>query len=177
MATAAKKTGNGRVTPSKRAQGAPSSPTQASSWKKGTVGGTLVVVPSGNTALIRTPGMQAFLTEGVIPNGLMPIIQEAMLSGAAPSEDSLAPMMNDPEKIKQIMELADAITVSCCMDPKVTPAPTMKIDGKDVPLPFDHPDRDENTLYVDEVDFNDKMFIFNVAVGGTADLEKFRTQS
>lgn len=148
--------------------------TPVQTWKKRVTEGTLLTVPSGNTALVRAPGMQAFLKEGVIPNGLKSIIQDAMVTGLAPGADVQQSMLDDPEKLQQIMDLVDAVTVACCLDPVVVPVPH-DLNGE--VLGFNHPDRDENTLYVDEVDFNDKLFIFNFAVGGTADLEKFRSES
>jgi len=41
-------------------------------------------------------------------------------------------------------------------------------------IPFD--DRSPEFLYCSEVDFEDKMFIFQYAVGGTRDLERFRQE-
>ena len=156
-------------------KGAPGTVTSASSWKKQSVEGTLITVPSGNTALVRAPGMQVFLTEGVIPNGLMSLVQEAMVSGQAPKGLDESEFLKDPATLQQIIDLADAVTVYCCIDPKVQPAPR---DEEGNVLPFGDESRDIDTLFVDEVDFMDKMFIFNFAVGGgTADLEKFRTQS
>ena len=164
-------TRNKRVTPSSK--GTTDSPTSASQWKKQTVGGTLVRVPSGNTALIRTPGMQVFLESGVIPNALLPIIQEAMAKGGQPEETDMLAMMSDPEKIQEIVNLANAVTVYVCIDPVVAPVP---LDREGHVIPMGSPDRDEDTLYVDEVEFNDKMYIMGVAVGGTAALEKFRAE-
>lgn len=162
---------NRRPTPA-TVQGASGSPTPASTWKKKTVGGTLISVPSGNTALVRAPGMQVFLEQGVIPNALMPIIKEAMQKGAAPNESDMGDMIADPDKLRDLVELANAVTVFCCIDPKVSHPPT---DEAGVVIPMGDPRRDEETLYIDEVDFNDKMYIFNFAVGGPADLDKFRS--
>lgn len=167
MTTTTKKTG--RTTPRKSAA---DTVTPVKGWKSKTVGGTLLTVPSGNTALVRAPGMEAFIKAGVIPNGLMSIVQEAMIQGGPPSDDAIAAMMADTEKISQILELAGAVTMYCCIDPKVAPVP---LDDEGAVIPLDDERRDEDILYVDEVDFNDKMFIFNFAVGGSADLEQFRT--
>jgi len=155
------------------AKGAAASPTSASQWKKKAVSGTLVVVPSGNQCLIRTPGMQVFLRNGVIPNGLQAFIQDAMKRGAV-QDDAVAEMLNTPEKLQEISDLADQITVYCCIEPKVAPTP---LDEDGDPLPLDSDDRDPEVLYVDEMDFSDKMFIFSAAVGGPTDLEKFRSES
>jgi hypothetical protein len=37
--------------------------------------------------------------------------------------------------------------------------------------------RDDEYIYSDDVDFEDKSFIFNYAVGGTRDLERFRSET
>jgi len=153
------------------AQGAPDVPTSASVWKKKAVGGTLITVPSGNTALVRAPGMQTFLEQGVIPNALMPLIRDAMQKGSAPEESDMSEMISDPEKLKELIEMANAITVYCCIDPKVVGAPH---DAEGNLIPIGDARRDEDILYVDEVEFNDRMYIFNFAVGGPADIEKFR---
>lgn len=162
---------NRRPTPaSSRAQGAP---TSASEWKKKATVGTLVTVPSGNEVRVRTPGMQVFLNQGVIPNSLMPIIQDAMKQGEAPSEDTMQSMIDDPQKINEIMDMADAVALFSFVEPKLAPIPTDE-EGEIIPIGDER--RDEDTLYVDEVDFTDKLFIFQFAVGGTAKLEQFRQE-
>lgn len=138
--------------------------TSASAWKKQTSAGTPLVVPSGNTCLVRTPGMQVFVRRGMIPNSLMPIVQEAIQKGKPPSNKALN-LEQTPEMLEEMMEVMDNVTIYCVVEPKVAPAPA------------DDEERDENILYVDEVDFMDKLFIFQYAVGGTADLEKFRKES
>lgn len=137
--------------------------TSAKAWKQKTSTGTPLVVPSGNTCLVRTPGMQVFIKQGLIPNSLMPIVQEAMNKGRAPKNMDFDTDKN-PELLNEMMDLMDAVTVYCVIEPKVEPAPASEDQ------------RDEDTLYVDEVDFNDKMFIFQFAVGGTSDLAKFREE-
>lgn len=137
--------------------------TSAKSWKSKASAGTPLVVPSGNTCLVRTPGMQVFIKQGLIPNSLLPIVQEAMNKGRAPKNLDLD-MDKNPELLTEMMDLMDAITVYCVIDPKVEAEPAEWVE------------RDDDVLYVDEVDFNDKMFIFQYAVGGTSDLAKFREE-
>lgn len=144
--------------------------TTASAWKQKTAGGTPLVVPSGNTCLVQASGLQVFLREGLIPNSLMPIISEAMRKGRAP-QNSDFDLENNPEMLDQILDLMDSVTMYCVIEPKIEPAPR---DEEGALIPFS--ERDPETLYVDEVDFQDKTFIFQYAVGGTADLEKFRQE-
>ncbi len=134
-------------------------PTPASQWKKASAG-TPLQVPSGNTALVRSSGMQIFLTKGLIPNSLLPIVRQAMsgkqvdLKAEDITEDQLADMVM----------LFDAIVVHCVIEPTV------------LPVPAEGEERDPEALYVDDVDFDDKMFIFQWVVGGTRDLEQFRKE-
>lgn len=154
----AKKTG--RVTPPKK-----STPSTASSWKKSAKGMPLEV-PSGNTALVRNIGLQALVKQGEIPNLLLPIVQQAMQQQKEPSkaqmQEMAATMAQDPAQLLQLVEFVDSIVLQCVIEPKVSPVPENELD------------RDEDTLYVDEVDWEDKLFISQWVMGGTRDLESFR---
>jgi hypothetical protein len=134
--------------------------TTATEWKKGKQGIELKV-PSGNTCLARRVGMDVFLREGMVPNTLLPIIRQAMNTGEAPKLE-----LNDIDDtmLLDIMRLVDAVTVYVIQEPAVQPAPAAGVQ------------REDDVLYVDDVDLDDKMFIFNWAVGGTADLERFRAE-
>jgi hypothetical protein len=146
-------------------------PTKASAWRKSAqFAPTPLELPTGNVALVRAPGAAAFLTEGLVPNALLPIIQDAMdvaSKGKKQEVDEdalLSKLASDPEKIRQVFEMADAVTVYCVVDPPILPAPK---EGEE---------RDPEKLYVDQVDNEDKMFIMNVAMGGTANLKQFRSE-
>lgn len=158
-----------RLSKTKEQETVPSTPTSAAAWKKKTGDGLLLRVPSGNIIKIRTPGMDAFLTEGVIPNGLIPLIMDMMKQAKAgvdeTPEDELIAMLEDRAKIEQIVTLANAVSIYCAVEPAIHP------------LPEDGEERDEELLYVDDVDFNDKMYIFAVATGGIEGLERFRAES
>jgi hypothetical protein len=134
-------------------------PTPASQWKKASVG-TPLEVPSGNTALVRSSGMQVFLTKGLIPNSLLPIVRQAM---SGKQVDLKAEDITE-DQLEDMMKLFDAIVVHCVIEPTV------------LPVPADGEVRDQEALYVDDVDFDDKMFIFQWVVGGTRDLEQFRKE-
>lgn len=135
--------------------------TTAKDWKGRANQAVELDLPSGNTALVRNPGMQAFLQAGIVPNELMGIIMSAIEKEEMPDLES---MQTDPEKLKSVLTLFDNILVYCVVEPAVLPVPTEGVT------------RDEDLLYVDEVDMEDKMFIFQYAVGGTKDLEKFRAE-
>lgn len=162
----AKKSG-GRVTPKKATPEENETPTPISGWKKSSEGSPLRV-PSGNTAIVRNPGMQVFVSQGMIPNSLMGPIQEALHNGKRPDMSKLE--VNE-QTLKDMLELADAVVMFCVVDPKVTS--NKDATGEILPLEA----RDADKLYVDEVDVEDKMFIFQYAVGGTRDIERFRKES
>ena len=134
-------------------------PTTAQAWKKQAQGVPLEV-PSGNTALVRNVGMQVFLQKGLVPNSLMPIVRQAM-SG---KDVDLKVEEITEGQLADMLALFDAVVVHCVVEPKVMPTPA---EGEE---------RADDVLYVDEVDFDDKQFIFQWVVGGTRDLEQFRKE-
>lgn len=159
-----------------------STPSTAQAWKKKAAGIDLAV-PSGNTAKVRPVGIQVFLQRGIIPNSLMPIITEAISGG---KQVSIKDMGMDHQKLKDTVQLFDDVTCYVVVEPKVSAVPKFNAAhlhegickeeevGNEIPL--GHELRDEGTLYVDEVDMDDKMFIFQWAVGGTKDVESFRAE-
>lgn len=158
-------------------KGAEAQPTTASAWRQNAEQGTPLVVPSGNTCLVRaSSGLQAFVKKGNIPNSLMPIVQESIKKGQAPTMGDLEG--DDPQQlIQDIMEMADNIVLTVVIQPKLLPVPTrLNDEDEEIEIPLHERSDPGEALWVDEVDFEDKFFIFNWAVGGTADLEKFREE-
>lgn len=145
--------------------------TPISAWKQ-SAEAHIVEVPSGNTCRALRQGMQAFVKAGVVPNSLLPVVMQAIKSGAVPNLDKIE---KDPQKVMDAVRLMDAVTVHILVEPRVLPVPPQE----DVKSEFYDPDfeRDEDALYVDQVDFTDKVFLFQWACGGTSDLERFRSQS
>jgi hypothetical protein len=159
---------NNRVTPPKKTDpGVLSGPTSASQWKKAS-GGTPIRVPSGNVALVKRPGLQVFLAQGLIPNSLMEFVTKSLKGSAKPKLEDLD---LNPQAMKDMMELVDAVVIHSCLEPQVSAIP-MGPRGQGL---IDS-NRNPDILYVDEVDIEDKMFIFNYAVGGTSDVESFRQE-
>lgn len=155
-----------RVTP-KKDTGVQAGPTSAAEWKQKSSLGTPVRVPSGNVALLKRPGMHVFLAKGMIPNSLMAFVNESIKKGKPNLDDFTA----TPETMKDLMDLTDAVTIECCIEPKVFAIPT---DPKGNQMLAEY--READKLYVDEVDVDDKMFIFNYAVGGPSDVASFRKE-
>lgn len=147
--------------------------TNVSGWKKSSsgVGGRHEVkVPSGNIALCRRPGMDTFLKLGMLPNSLMSIVQKNIQKaqkGAKDEDiqknvaDAMDKLLEDPQKIGEVFEMADRVVCFIVIQPEVHL------------VPDDPAERDPELLYVDEVLLDDKMFLFNWAVGGAEDLASF----
>lgn len=153
--------------------GATPAATPVQSWKA-KVKGHAIQVPSGNVCLMRKVGLQVFMKQGIIPNSLMPIVQKAISQGKPPSNKDLEALSSNESLMDDMMELMDEVTLFCVIEPRVERVPR---DDQGAIIPIGDDRRSDNLLYVDEVDIEDKMFIFNVAVGGTSDLERFRQES
>ena len=151
--------------------------TSAAEWKKASeaegLGGKPIPlqVPSGKTAMVRPVGLQAFFELGIIPNSLLGVL-EGILAKAktgkkvkeADVDAVMADLSKDPQKIVDLLKMADAVAVHCFRDPKVYPTP----------LPEE--ERSDELLYADEIDLEDKLFVMNFAFGGARELEPFRAK-
>lgn len=121
-------------------------------------------LPSGNVCKVkRGRGIQVFIKQGRIPNSLLNIIQKSMRDGEVAPE-SLQTIATTPEMISDMVRMVDDVTVEMVLEPKVQKAP------------MNEDDRRDDLLYVDEVDLDDKMFIFQWATSGAKDLETFRSR-
>lgn len=134
--------------------------TPANEWKQGSQGIELTV-PSGKVCLARRASIATFMQKGIVPNPLLKIVIEAAQKDKPPSK-LLANL--DRAQIDSIFELYDAAALYCVIQPRLTRVPPQEEE------------RDNDMLYVDEVDLEDKAFIFQWAVGGTADIEQFRAE-
>lgn len=140
--------------------------TTASQWKGRR--GSPIELPSGNIALLRRPGIDHYLRTGAIPNSLKNTIRSAMGKNPQAKMDDL---LEDEDSMMELFGLMDRIMIEVVVDPKVRPVP---LDDSGRPILLD--DRDPDFIYTDEVDLEDKTFIFQYAMGGTKDLERFRRE-
>lgn len=128
---------------------------------------TDLMLPSGNVVAAKRIGVQAFLATGKIPNSLLPIMNGALTGKqSAPDLEAM-----DPAMIADAMVMFDVAAIQCVVQPVVheVPADIKNADGTTSPGP-----RSDELLYVDEMDLEDKQFIFSWVVGGTSDVAKFR---
>lgn len=138
----------------------------ASSFKK-RMRGELLPLPSGEVVRARHVELQSFILQGTVPNPLMEIVSEALEKGQGADIETLAGVEEgklDIDTVKQMYEIVDALVCASVLEPKVLPVP----EGDQ---------RDDELLYVDELDPMDKMYIFQWCTGAVKDLESFRSQA
>lgn len=133
-----------------------------SSWKREK--SPVLTLPSGNRVKVFNPGMKTFLVNGTMPNSLMSLAEGALQKGQPLGENEMENLLNDPKKIADMLQFVDKLTMAVVVEPKVHPTPE---EGAD---------RSDDVLYVDDMDDEDKLFIFQWATGGTTDLEQFRDE-
>jgi len=140
-------------------------PSTASAFKKRSSG--LLQLPSGEVVKVKNlGGLKALLSDGMIPNSLMPLVESAMTSGQVPDMKEVITKDSkiDYSLVDDMMHLNDQIAMRCVVEPKVHP------------VPENEKDRDDDLLYIDEIPEEDKMFIFQWVTGGTKDVEAFRKE-
>jgi len=158
----------------------------ASGWNRASRGED-VSLPSGEVALVRRPGPAALLSGGLLPDSLTPIVMEAVNKGKGLPQSKVADLAKDPKALADIMDGMDRMLVLVVVEPKVAyhkreivdaeGNPKNGTDGKPATEVIPDDEREPETyVYTDEIDLQDKMFLFNYAVGGTRQFEPFRQE-
>jgi len=161
--------------------------TSAKSWQK--VKGEDLELPSGNVAKVHRPGPTALLKKGVLPDAMAKMVNDMIKTGKGMKKDDIsAAIGNDPEALFAMVDSMDRILCTVVLEPKVLyhrrevkdENGQVRVNSKGEPdwedIPEDERDT-ETAIYTDEVDFDDKQFLFNFAVGGTRDLARFRREA
>lgn len=144
--------------------------TPVSEWKRAAVTDP-IELPSGKKLRVRRSSFRQFMAAGIIPNSLMGVVQKSMAKGKA--DVAIDEMTGDPAKLLEMMSMIDNVVAYVALDPKVYLVPKDE-DGHEIDLE----DReDQDVLYVDEIDEEDKQYIFQWSTGGVSDLEQFRRES
>jgi hypothetical protein len=152
------------------------------SFKKKSGSAQLTELPSGNTVKVRPIPITDMLAENILPDSLTGMVQE-MLSkqdgNAKPevTDEEVRDLMSSPKKIAEMFDIFDRVAAKVVIEPDCHYHRRL-VDGSDSEwetIPED--ERDEEILYSDDMDFDDKSFLFQFAVGGTKDLERFREGS
>lgn len=163
MATVKK--ASGRTTPKKDSR-----ITSAKDWKSSARTPVELELPSGNICLAINKGMKVFLEQGKVPNSLLEIVNDAVEGASGKAKKKISEAVEDKNLLADFVELMDTILVSCVMDPLIMPVPRNE-DGT-----YNEDEKHPDLLYADDVDLEDKMFVFQWCVGGTKDVERFRKE-
>lgn len=144
-------------------------------------------LPSGNTVLCKRVDMPTLLASGAFPDTLMSIVSEKIdtATGASDKPQEMDPtvvkgVLEDPKKLGELFDAIDKIVPLVVAQPVVINHKREVMDANDQPtgkfevIPDE--DRDDEIVYTDAIDLEDKMFIFQYAVGGTREVEDFRTE-
>lgn len=145
---------------------AAAAPSSAAAFKKNR--GGLLTLPSGLVVkATRAEGLRGFIAGGKIPNSLMGIVDDALKGGKAPDASVILDGEGeiDENMVADMLEMTDKVVMSVVKDPIIHP------------LPASEGERDDDLVYIDEVDDEDKMFIFQWVTGGTDSVERFRQES
>jgi len=135
-------------------------PSSAADFKKRVR--TTLELPSGLVVKVKNPGgMQAYLSQGKIPNTLLPLVQQGIKQGGV-DQAEVGKAIEDPAAIADMLDLVNTMVIDTCVEPRVYPAPE------------DEDDRDDDLVYIDEMSDSDRMFIFNWVNSGVTDLARFR---
>ncbi len=116
-----------------------------------------IQLPSGNWITVKNTSLGGFLQSGNIPNMLLQVIQDSMGKQKAQRDEDIdstvKTMLEDPTQLIEIYKSVDAFVIAVAVEPQVHPVPESEND------------RDDELLYVDELDEEDKMFLFSRGMG------------
>lgn len=124
-------------------------PTSASDWRKMSTLGMVIELPSGKFARIRKPDLLVLVKAGKIPNALAGKVTEMIKT----QKVDLSKF-----ELDDVTDILNATAKAAFVEPQVTEKP-----NKDQIAPED-------------IDFDDRLFVFQYAQGGTKDLDFFRNQ-
>ena len=123
-----------------------------------------ITLPSGSTIQVKkVDSLKAFMGGGGIPNSLIPLVQSAIKQGTTEELDKKIADMNFSD-LEEVSVMMDNVNIQAWVMPKL------------YPIPEDEVNRSEEYLYIDEVDMEDKLFVFQWVTGGTQDIAQFRNE-
>lgn len=131
------------------------STTPASEWGKGRREGYIIILPSGNKATLRNVALDQLIRRGEIPDFLTPVAARSLWSDTEQSD-----IAEDQDLNIKFLQLMDLIVPLSMVKPAVVEEPS--------------PGKEE--IRLDDVDFYDKVAIFNLAIQSSNVLRTFCEQ-
>lgn len=126
-------------------------------------------VPSGEVCLLKKLGLNDLIAGGVLDSfdELTAMVKEMHLDRVAgkPNQESVTDeatltILQDPIKRRNLLTVADSVTVLAVVDPQVWPVPDPKAANAS------DRERKSDRLYVDDVDMLDKFSIMSQSIVG-----------
>jgi hypothetical protein len=157
----------------------PTTPTPAKEWKS-SKSAKPIEVPSGNIAMVRRRSLEIWWKTGKIPNLLLPMVRQSIATGGPAKIIKEHDWTED--ELMQMVQMMDTAVVECVDEPRVYRDPVCKSckreerDAIHSEHEYDGEERDPEKLYVNDVDFDDKAFIYQYVIGAVDDVASFRKQ-
>ena len=166
--------------------------TSASAWKSksGRAGvETDLELPSGNVCRVRRVDMPTLLASGAFPDSLMAMVSDKIDTATgkkdSPKEmdqDEVKSIIADKEKMTALFESIDRLVPIVVVQPRVQNHNLISEDNK-VVRPLTEVERqaieeefEGDVIFTDDVELEDKMFIFQFVTGGKREVETFRAE-
>lgn len=128
-----------------------------------------IELPSGLFMVVKKTSLAGFIQSGHIPNSLLKTIQGAVdarkSNGQVDEQQAITAMIGDKDQLAELFMAVDKFVVGVALEPRVYFPPE------------NDEDRDDEIVYIDDLEDDDKMFLFQRALGGASDLESFRAES
>lgn len=129
-----------------------------------------VTCPSGQVILCRRPGPEQLMLEGVINDldTLTSIVDSELIpqaeNGKKKAVDAKA-LAGNTDLLERMTHVMNRVACAVVVEPQVEYPPN------------DITRRKKNTIYADMISIEDRTFIMQFAMGGTADVETFRQEA
>ena len=142
-----------------------------------------LTLPSGQVCKAKRLGMEGILTAGLLgdADSLTAYVGRKHVrkvkGGKGPDVETVnvRTIAQDPEALKRVVFLVDRATPHIVAEPTVHLHLEFLDEGGTRMIPPE--ERVEGGIYTDMIGLEDKMFLFQFAVGGSGDLERFRSES
>lgn len=123
-------------------------------------------LPSGQRCLAQRPGPEGLMAAGLLEDlDMLSTVLPKIMGGKSQKKDfDATEMMRNPQMMAQAMKLVNRVVVHVVQKPVITPEPD------------DPTDKERGKIYPSSVSLEDRTFLFNWAVGGTRDLQRFREE-
>lgn len=134
-------------------------------------------LPSGVIVQVKKPGIQRLLSLGLLDNldsltGI--VITDTIATAEGTPKINPQDFIKDPKKLNDMMDIVDKLVMYVVVQPPLF-KPVKVVDGAEVLLEDD--ERDEETFYIDDIDFEDKAFIMDAVIDTGKSLGDFRPGS